>query len=343
MTSLEGLCSELGVDVDAARSALRAAERDETAWYVQLVLGIGAWLTAIIGLFFVGFLLDEIFDLEESGISLAVIGIGLFALAASILRRPKGGEFVTQIAMALAVCGAALTSLGLGMQTESIFLATLASLLLAVAAIWLTRSALLQFLLSSFVIVLLEIWIIDDMEYALIDILSVSLPLGAYLSIWPPHRNLAPTAMALFLALPATVLAAYFLGFSVVPSPHWFARLICVATLAGLIFINVKAGSIAINREPALIAISVLALLGAIFLPPGLSSTLIVMFVGYNQGRRSLAIFGALLFGYFLWSFYADLQQTLLVKSVALMLAGVAFLAIRILLARALMRPEVAR
>jgi len=51
MTSLEGLCSELGVDVDAARSALRAAERDETAWYVQLVLGIGAWLTAIIGLF----------------------------------------------------------------------------------------------------------------------------------------------------------------------------------------------------------------------------------------------------------------------------------------------------
>ncbi len=56
MTSLAAFCARTGIDEAAARQALatRAAAHDDAPWYMQLVLGIGAWITAIAALFFVG-------------------------------------------------------------------------------------------------------------------------------------------------------------------------------------------------------------------------------------------------------------------------------------------------
>jgi uncharacterized membrane protein len=78
----------------------------------------------------------------------------------------------------------------------------------------------------------------------------------------------------------------------------------------------------------------VLAIVAGIFLPAGLSATLAIMALGHTLGRRSLAIIGALLFAWFLWTFYADLHQTLLVKSIILIVAGSALLVIRWILGR---------
>ena len=50
MTDLPVFCARTGIDEGAARTALGARARDDAPWYMQLVLGVGAWITAIAAL-----------------------------------------------------------------------------------------------------------------------------------------------------------------------------------------------------------------------------------------------------------------------------------------------------
>jgi uncharacterized membrane protein len=61
-------------------------------------------------------------------------------------------------------------------------------------------------------------------------------------------------------------------------------------------------------------------------LPTGGSATLVLLTLAYTLGSRTLAVIGALTAIYFIWSFYWDLEGTLLTKSIILMSAGAVML-----------------
>ena len=341
MSSLALISARLGIDPAEAERVLAAGRtHEDPVWYVQLVLGIGAWVTAIAGLVFVGFLFFETLGLEESGFVVAALGTLMFAGALSLLAKRGRGEFVTQMTLAAGACGASIGVLGIGMETESFLATAIVAILFTIASIRYGRSALLQFLLALLVIAMLGFWVLDFREWLLIDVMALTLPVGVYLSLNPPRWNVAPSALALVLALPLSVLVVYYgeLGLAGHGTAQgyvdWVAHGIATLSLVGLIvFIAATDGS-GIGARPVQAAILGLAIVIAIFLPAGLTATLVIMLLGHALGRRSLAIVGALLFAYFLWAFYADLQQTLLVKSLILTVAGAALLVIRFLLGR---------
>ena len=61
-------------------------------------------------------------------------------------------------------------------------------------------------------------------------------------------------------------------------------------------------------------------------LPTGGSAALVLLALAYTLGSRTLAAIGALPAIYFIWSFYWDLDGTLLTKSIILMSAGAVLL-----------------
>jgi hypothetical protein len=338
---LDQLCARLAIDPAAARAALdRSRHDDEPPWYVQLVLGLGAWITALAGLAFSAMFFIEVLGIEDPGLGVSLLGVLLFGLAYWLLWRRRPGEFVSQLLIATALCGAGLGVVGIGAETENLPLALLASLPFLAASILAGRSLLLQFLLCGFSIGLAVLWAFDDLPIAALDLMALSLPLGAFLMLRPPGRDVRPSALALVLALPAgIVLETIFFGPSSIlgeASPaNWLARFLCTATLAVLIAVNYRDRSLAQLSQPLLGAIAFLAILATGMLSPGLSSTLAVMGLGYTIGRPGLAALGAVGFGYFLWAFYVDLDRTLLTKSVILMLVGLLLLIARFAFARA--------
>ncbi len=349
MISLPQFCAQFGIAEESARQALaKPGSEEERVWYVQLVLGIGAWITAIIGLAFVAFFMFELLEMEEPGLGVSAIGIALFVLAYWLLWRPKRGEFLTQLSIAGALCGASLAVLGIGFKTESWWAAIVASLPFALAAIWIGRSWLLQFLLSGLVIGLAALLMFDETESMVVDFVSLTLPVGMVLALRPPRLDLRPTAMVLILALPVTIGIASTLDFGLQgsrldpglqASAGWVARLVCLGALAILVAINARGEGFSPSRRPALVAIAIAALLATIMLPSGIAATLATMLIGYTLGNRALAVLGAAGFVYFLWIFYVDLDQTLLVKSIILMVAGATLLAAGYMLSRP-SRPE---
>ena len=61
-------------------------------------------------------------------------------------------------------------------------------------------------------------------------------------------------------------------------------------------------------------------------LPTGGSAALVLLTLAYTLGSRTLAAIGALTAIYFIWSYYWDLEGTLLTKSIILMSAGAVML-----------------
>ena len=61
-------------------------------------------------------------------------------------------------------------------------------------------------------------------------------------------------------------------------------------------------------------------------LPIGASAALVLLALAYTLGSRTLAAIGALIEIYFIWSFYWDLDESLLTKSIILMAAGAVLL-----------------
>src|SRR5262249_50053441 len=120
MTDVASLCAQLGLDEAVVRRALeseRGAADAATPWYVLLLLGLGAWITALIMVVFVAVLLNVAFDVQEPNLGSAAIGIGMFLCGLLIEAKGKASVFAQQFAIALAPPAAALAALSLWVQS----------------------------------------------------------------------------------------------------------------------------------------------------------------------------------------------------------------------------------
>jgi hypothetical protein len=322
MTTLAAFCARNGIDEAAARRALSGGDsHDDAPWHMQAVLGIGAWITAIAGLFFAWAVLDLGFGMDEPNQVVAMIGAVLFAASLWLLHQRPEGAFSAHTAVAFAAAGTLLAAAGIGFPQESLWQAAAATMPFAAAAIWQRRSALLQFLVASVTLILCITAAWDHWDHMIADLPAISVPIGAALLLYPPQRDVRPTAFALLVVPQLIEIVAF--GFES-PWTLWFgwpARLLLLATFA---FIFVADWRRVVSPQARLLAISgtVAAAAVALLLPTGASAGLVLLALAYTLGSRSLAALGTLAEIYFIWRFYNEFQSTLLTKSIIMMTAG---------------------
>lgn len=325
MTELSAFCARAGIDETAARTALEARVREDAPWYMQLVLGIGAWITAVAALFFVGIVMDLVLDIDEPDVVVAILGAAIFVASLWLLRHRPRGAFTAHAAVAFATAGTLLTAAGVGVPTESLGWAAVAALPFAAASIWQQRSLLLQFLVVSVALMLVTIAAWDHWDKLVVDLPAIFVPLGVALLLYPPRYDVRPTGFALLILPLAFDIAASGLGGGTALWFGWPAQGILLAVFAFLFALNWRRVADRQGRLLALITAIAIAVV-TFLLPIGASAALVLLALAYTLGSRTLAAIGALLEIYFIWSFYWDLEGTLLTKSIILMAAGAVLL-----------------
>lgn len=326
MTLLATFCASTGIDEAAARQVLSARDaHDDTPWYMQVVLGIGAWFTAIVALFFVGVVMDLVFEIDEPNLAVAMVGMIVFAASLWLLHRRPEGAFVSHAAAAFATAGTLLVAAGIGAPEWSMGLATVATLPFAAAAIWQQRSLLLQFLIVSISLTLGIFAAWNHWSDPVADLPALLIPVGVALLLCPPRRDLRPTAFALLVVplLIDMIVARFEASWTLWHG--WPARGLLLAVFALLFAINWRHVA---DRQTRLLALAAAVAIAVVTfpLPAGASAALVLLTLSYTLGSRTLAVIGALMAIYFLWSFYGDLEATLLTKSIILVSAGAVLL-----------------
>lgn len=326
MTQLAALCARIGIDEAAARQALGArATHESVPWYMHMVLGIGAWITTIVALFFAGVVMVLVFEIDEPNLAVAVIGAIVFVASLWLLHRRPEGAFAVHAAVAFATAGTLLAAAGAGMPEKSLWLAAAAALPFATAAIWQQRSVLLQFLIVSIALILgiLAAW--DHWNDPVGDLPALFIPVGVALLLYPPRRDMRPTAFALLIVplLIDTLVSRFEDSWTL-----WFgwpARGLLLAVFALLFAVNWRRVA---DRQGRLLAAAAAVAIAVVIwqLPTGGSAALVLLTLAYTLGSRTLAVIGALSTIYFIWSFYWDLEGTLLTKSIILTSAGAVLL-----------------
>jgi len=322
MTVLAAFCARTGIDQAAACRLLDAGKmREESPWYMQAVLGIGAWVTAIASLFFAWAVLDLGFGIDEPNLVVAIIGAIVFALSLWLLHRWPDGAFVSHTAVALATAGTLLVAAGIGVAANSMGQAAAATLPFAAVAIWQQRSLVLQFLIVSVAVILADLAVWDHWEHVIADLPAICIPAGAALLLYPPRRDVWPAAFVLLVVPQLMEIVVSDLENGWTWLYGWPAKALLVATFVCLFAVNWRQAADPHGRSLAL-AGAIAAVAVAVLLPTGVTAAMVLLALAYTMGSRSLAVIGALMEIYFIWRFYFDLQTTLLTKSIILMSAG---------------------
>ncbi len=343
MMQLDQLCTNFGIDPAAARKALEnagVANDHDHPWYVQLMLAIGSWVTALLLIAFCGFFINLVLGLDGDSFApvMAVAGMIFFAVAFAMLRRREAGVFSAHFATALAAAGQGMVAVGIGIHFEAPWAAALASAPFAVLIASTIDNRMLQGLSSTWVVVLVFVALFEKDFPFILEVAALGVAAGVFLHLYPPRRDLAPTAGVLLLVGPLLSIMFDFQGeldISAVAASGWIAQLIFVALIVFLLHALWRhAGDRSGQVELAVFAAAAVAV--AIILPPGAGAALVILVLAFSLGARVLALMGVLLEIYFLWKFYYDLNMTLLHKSFMLAGVGIVLLSLWGVLARVL-------
>lgn len=330
MTDVGAFSAALGLNEATVRRTLESegsAAADAAPWYVQLLLGIGAWITALIMIAFVAVLLGLMLDVDEPNLGSAVIGAGMFLCGLLIQARPRVGVFAEQFSIALVVAGAVIASVSVGFEFDEVWSAAVTAIAIAAIDLWRGKSSQQQFLLAAFAVGLV-VAALSDMDIGhQIDIFALAAPIGAWLYLRPLAKiDIRPTATALLLALPFYAVASDSAFAMADGSGAWGARAIATATALALAWLHSRQSANSLSHLGLAVAAAAAIAIG-LLLPPGGSAALVILMLAFTLGHWPLAIVGVLLEVYFVPRFYYDLEMTLLTKSWILMAAGVVLLA----------------
>jgi len=329
MTDIASFCTTLNLDEAAVRRVLESesgADSRPAPWYVLLLLGLGAWITALIMIAFVAVFLHFAFDFDEPGLGSAAIGAAMFLCGLLIQAKTRESVFAEQFAIALVAAGAAIAAFSVWFEFESLWSAATAAAAMTAIEIWRGRNAQQQFLLAALAVGLGVAAVSDTVIEGRVDIVALALPIGAWLYLRPPPTDVRPTATALLLAMPFYAVVTDSLYAPTYGSASWPARVIAMAVILVLAWLHGRGPSVPKTRLRHLF-VAVAAAAICLLLPPGGSTALVILMLAFALGHWPLAIVGALLEVYFVPRFYNDLELSLLTKSWILMAVGFALLA----------------
>jgi Domain of unknown function (DUF4401) len=290
-------------------------------WYVRLVIGLGAWVTALVlialGASFVYGLLEL-----DSGVGIAVFGALFFALGLWLLWKGPSGVFGEQLGIATAAAGGAMICGGIAAEAESLGVGCFVAAILTAVVIAVTEDKILQFLTASLTSGLYVAALLDAHVPFAFDLVALATPAGLALLLYPPRRDLMPTAVALLLTFPV---------FSVLAQDAWywrdmatvggtFAKILHISLFLGLVYLHWRRGSGKANLQVAGFAVG--AVVVCLLLPAGGSAAMLLLMLAFVIGSRPFALLGIALQSQFIVRYYYSLEMSLLDKSLLLMGVG---------------------
>lgn len=295
-------------------------------WYVKLVVGVGAWITAVVLMFLGGAIVFVALKFETGG-ALAVIGAAYLWMGLWIIRQPDRGLFANQLGVATAAAGAALVSGGLAAEAEELWVGVPIAVAIAAAIFVVSSNRILQFLASALAAGFLVATLVAERTPYALDIVALATPVGLYLMLRPPERDITPAAIVLLLLFPlySTFIVPDAYWVRDVQMGGWIARAIHMALFLWLVSLYWKQHT---NQQlnQGVIAFIVAALIVCVLLPPGGSAALLIMTFAYVTGSTPFATLGVVLQAHFIIRYYYSLEMSLLNKSFLLMAVGVVLL-----------------
>ncbi|MBU1430389.1 DUF4401 domain-containing protein [Myxococcota bacterium] len=324
-----------GLDEAAAIKALEAhAEASEASpWPIQLLVGGGAWLSALLLMVFALMILDGQEGAQLLGALAIAVGIGL-------RRRVEARRvFLTQLTLSLSLAGHALV---IGPLNDTSLIAPLATIALGALSLLTFPDPVHRFL-STLLMALGAVWLVHDLIEApwALELLGVLIAAGLTATFewevaWQRSR-----AAALHLPIGFGLAAA--LALLSLPSIQGQPGHDLMGGTAGLcLVLAVAAWRAAQEAGVTLRGWRAVVLIAATLLPllvapqaPGVVGAALVIVLGLRRAHPAL-FYGAIGFGLvFLYGWYAQLELPLMQKAGALVGLGVGILALRLTLLRA--------
>lgn len=320
------------------------ASSSDTPWYLAALVGISAWIAALLLFGFFATLFDQLW---RNGGTALVLGALCCTAALALLRITRGGEFLGQGAIALSLAGQILVGMALhDLVDDSLAWSGLGAIALLLYALGPTPMH--RFLCGAVFAAALVGFCTEIDERGL----ALPLPLLAWAALvswwWHERRDassarLSPLAWALSLA---ALLLAWFgnagelLRDSLDPAWRVGAQLATAALLPATVAVLLRpAQAGASRRHAALLLLGAVALAVSWLRAPGIAVGLALALTGFATNRIALLVVGLGGVGVYLLRYYYQLDVPLLQKAQWLALSGAALLLARFTWLRVAGRP----
>ncbi|MEZ5647892.1 MAG: DUF4401 domain-containing protein [Alphaproteobacteria bacterium] len=315
LTNRQKVFTQLGIVDDGIQYA-------EIAWYIEILITIGAWFSALA----LTVPVIAIFGLSsDSAKELLVPAVVVVVAAFFILRQSTIGPFLRQFAATLALAGEGLFVIVMGDLTHSLEIAATAAVVLTLVSLSFLPQVSIQFpaTVATMGLIILAIVFDSDSVWLVDFTLAFSMAFGVYLLLQPPRRfDVRGFATALVLIAPI-VLGFGELGLArelgeYTWYPGWAAQSVLVLIALWLVW---RLRLFIHDRRMQLLLAAAVILLGAI-IPAGLYSAVVLLLIAYSLGSMPWAVISGLAVCYAVTRLYYMLGISLLLKSFLLAGAG---------------------
>jgi len=321
----EALVAQLRLDPVAASAALaRPGSADAGPWYVRALLALGAIFSAVSALGFLLAIVEGLLD-ETFWVPRAIVGLGVFGFGLRLRRAAIDFGFRAVLALSITVAGAAYGIYGLPHQWDIWYAHAIAALALAAVATLATRDKLMETVGAAAALATTCLMLLSkDPAHAAIVLPLIGLG-GAWLLLRPPGRWLPAAGTLALVASGVAAAAIEHLPDAARPggAAHWIGQGVALGTALLVVWQALRAGALGLAAAAAL---GLAASLTLALLPAGGLPLLSLLAIGWLLGHRGLASLGSLAALGWVGLFYYDLRITLLDKSIALAVIGLALL-----------------
>ena len=315
-------------------------ERSEAAspWFVRVMLGVAGWIGALFLLGFVGVGLTVVFRNEATALFIGAISC---AAAYAVFARAGRNELALQFGLAVSFAGQAMFIYGLheglvGSESPLFFVAVAAfegvlAYLFAsfIHRVWSTFAAATAFgyALNMFGLygagtaligaALATIWLKEELWTARGGFWR-AIAWGLVFAFVQPSSYLDEVGRSMRLIDPIFQLTGIF----------WIKSILAACVLIYVVYRILERYAVDLSSTTGVSSLAAAAIVGAATLrAPGITSSLVIVLLGFACGSGALFGFGIVAVLSYLSYFYYSLQLTLLMKSMALAGTGVALVA----------------
>ncbi len=318
----------------AVRFLAQETHKSTLPWYVNLFVGISAWVAAILVtafFFIIGFINTD---------QALFFGVVFCALAIWVSRTARGNVFLGQLSLALSLTGQVLAMIGLDSLADELFFIVAAIIILELILMWFHCDSVLRFISILIVTTSILVLVVDKNALEWIH-LYISVLMTGVLFIYLKENHLKmigleelilPVGSGLTISLLA-ILIMPLLGFDLM---GWgiTAVILFVFLLFILTQIVFDLGYGLQNRVVIALVVGCLFLLIPAISMPGILAALTVLLLGFWRGNRGIMSLASVFLIFYIGEYYYSLEWTLLIKSLALMGSGAILLALRYFVAQ---------
>jgi hypothetical protein len=320
-----------------------AASEVNTPWYVRVMLGVAGWIGA---LFLLGFVGVGFFEVIKSASASIVVGLMACAAAYLIFRWLENSDFGAQFGLAVSMAGQGLVMFGLfnafgwGAVMSGFMIFAFQGLLALLIPNAIHRALTSWSAMLALTFALFELHIHGFAS----GIVAVGFAIiWTDETCWAKRGTLwRPIGYGLALAL-LQIETLNFFGFELwnmwsEGELGWWMRhapmigtVLVTMTFLWLVKRLLDGETIPLNNHVGMIAITAALVLGGLsFVAQGMTTALLILLLGFATGNRVLMGLGLLALGGFMSHYYYQLQQSLLFKSLVLMVSGAVLLSVRL-------------